>query len=52
MTLRELMTERLQFSINEQELQNRYQLTESDVNDLSDLDLFELYETVVVGVEL
>jgi hypothetical protein len=49
MTLRELMTERLLFSIDEQELKNRYQLTESDVNDLSDLDLFELYETVVVG---
>jgi hypothetical protein len=43
------MTERLLFSIDEQELKNRYQLTESDVNDLSDLDLFELYETVVVG---
>ena len=51
MTLRELMTERLLFSIDEQELKNRYQLTESDINDLSDLDLFELYETVVVGVE-
>jgi hypothetical protein len=49
MTLRQLMTERVLFSIDEQELQNRYQLTESDVRELADLDLFELYETVVVG---
>jgi hypothetical protein len=49
MTLRQLMTERVLFSIDEQELQNRYQLTESDVHELADLDLFELYETVVVG---
>jgi hypothetical protein len=48
-TLRQLITERVLFAVDAQELQNRYQLAESDVNELTDIDLFELYETVVVG---
>lgn len=46
MTLRELMIERILFSVTEQELRRDYQLSEDELTELTDLDLFDLYETV------
>ena len=40
------MTERVLFAVSPEELEERYHVTEDDVHELSDLDLFELYETV------
>ena len=46
MSLRELLTERILFAVSPEELEEQYHVTEDDVRELSDLDLFELYETV------
>ena len=40
------MTERILFAVSPEELEEQYHVTEDDVLKLSDLDLFELYETV------
>lgn len=46
MTLRQLLIERVLFAVTPEELEERYHVTEDVVHELSDLDLFELYETV------
>ena len=46
MSLRELLTERILFAVSPDELEQHYHVTEDELNQLSDLDLFELYETV------
>ena len=46
MSLRKLLTERILFAVSPEELEEQYHVTEDDVLKLSDLDLFELYETV------
>jgi hypothetical protein len=46
MTLRELLIERIQGAFTEEDLQTRM-LTIEDLTDLSDVDLFELYEDVL-----
>jgi hypothetical protein len=43
MTLRELLIERILFALTEGDLETRM-LTTEGLNDLSDVDLFELYE--------
>ncbi len=52
MNLRELIIERIMFCADDDELRDRYQLIgdlDDDLSQMSDLDLFELYEEVVVG---
>lgn len=46
MSLRELLTERVLFALSPEELEHHYHVTEDELAQLSDLDLFELYETV------
>ena len=48
MNLRQMIIERIFFAVTDEELASLYQLKVSDIQDLSDLDLFELYESVVV----
>jgi hypothetical protein len=52
MSLRELIIERILFCADEDELRDQYQMIgdlDCELSQLSDLDLFELYEEVVVG---
>jgi len=46
MTLRELLIERILGALTEQDLETRL-LSAEDLRDLSDVDLFELYEDAV-----
>ena len=47
MTLRELMIERIFTCIDEEELQDIFEVSEDELQDLTDLDFLELYEDVV-----
>ena len=46
MKLRDLLFERILFLVDEDDLREKYELTEEGVADLSDLDLLELFEDV------
>lgn len=46
MNLRELMIERILFVIDPDDLMDKYNVTDEDISDLSDLDLLELFEDV------
>lgn len=48
MDLRNLLIERILFAVTEEELDRRFQIGEEEIYNMSDLDLFELYEAVVV----
>ena len=50
MNLRDLMTERILFEIDEDELISRFQLSESDLQDLTDLDFLEVYDSVFLVI--
>ena len=50
MNLRDLMTERILFEIDEEELISRFQLNESDLQDLTDLDFLEVYDSVFLVI--
>lgn len=45
MTLREILIERIHYAIDEEEL-NKLYLLGDELEDLSDVDLFEIYEEV------
>lgn len=47
MNLRELMIERILFSVSDEELRNEFHLSDDDILELSDMDLFELHENVM-----
>ena len=47
MNLRELMIERILFSVTENELKEEFMVEEDELINLSDMDLFELYEDVM-----
>ena len=51
MNLRELVIGRILYAVSDEELQETYQLDEDGLENLSDLDLFELYEEVVLVYE-
>lgn len=51
MNLRELVIGRILYAVSDEELQETYQLDEDGLEKLSDLDLFELYEEVVLVYE-
>ncbi len=44
MSLREMIIERIRFALDESTLENTYSLYGNDLEELSDLDLLELYE--------
>lgn len=49
MTLRQLLTERVLFAVSPEELEQRFHLTEDEVVEMTDIDLFELYEAIYLG---
>ena len=46
MNLRELIVGRILYAVTEEELETRYAVPVSELDTLSDLDLFELFEEV------
>ena len=52
MTLRELIVERVLFVLTVEELFHRHHLTVDELAEISDLDLFELYEEVCIPSEI
>lgn len=46
MSLRKLLTERVLFALSPEELEEQYHVTEEEVESMTDLDLFELYESI------
>lgn len=48
MTLREMMTELILFSYDEEDLMSLFQLTEAEVTGLADQDLLELYDQTLL----
>ena len=46
MILREMMTERILFAVSNDELEIKYDISEDEIANLSDLDFLELYEEV------
>ena len=51
MSLRELMIEYILFAFSEEELLQRFQVSEEDLSSISDLDILEIYDkTLLVEV--
>jgi hypothetical protein len=48
MKLRELMTEYILFAFDEQELMQKFQITEDELADMSDIDLLEIYDQTLL----
>jgi hypothetical protein len=48
MNLRELITEYILFAYDEQQLLERFQITEGEIASLSDVDLLEIYDTTLL----
>jgi hypothetical protein len=46
LTIRQMVYERILFALSEEELREDYSLTPESLASLSDLDLFELYESL------
>jgi hypothetical protein len=46
MTLREMMTERILFAVDESILATEFDISPDEISTLSDLDFLELYEEV------
>jgi hypothetical protein len=47
MTLHQLMAERIFIMMSDEDLIEMYCITSKEVNELSDLDLFEMYEEIM-----
>lgn len=50
MNLRQLLIERVLYAVDDYTLMKYYAMTEHDLQNLSDLDLLELYEEVVYEI--
>lgn len=48
MTLRELMIERILYAIDDETLRDVYNLSDEELMELSDIDLFELFEDAIM----
>ncbi len=48
MSLRELMVEYILFAFDESELVQRFQITEDELPDLTDVDLLEIYDQTLL----
>lgn len=46
MNLRELIIERINFAMDEEELAELYSVHGDELEDLSDIDLFDIYEEI------
>jgi hypothetical protein len=46
MTLREMIIERILFAADEADLQRRFYVGLQEIHEMTDLDLFELYEAL------
>lgn len=51
MNLRELIIERILYAVADEELESNFNITVNELDELSDLDLFELFEEVYVTVD-
>ena len=49
MTLRNLIIERILFAADEADLMQHFQTSLQEVHDMTDLDLFELYEALYLS---
>lgn len=49
MTLRELMTEYILFAFGDEELMEKFQITAGELEDLSDIDLLEVYDQTLLS---
>ena len=49
MTLRNLMIEYILFAFSEQELIDKFQITEDELNNLCDVDLLEIYDQTLLS---
>lgn len=47
MNMRELVIQRILFAVSDEQLISEYGVFENEIDSMSDLDLFELYEAVV-----
>ena len=50
MSLRDMIIERIMFAVTEDELRDEFMVTENELVDLSDTDLMELFDDVMVWV--
>ena len=48
MTLRELMIEYICFAFSDEELQQKFQITDDELAGLSDMDLLEIYDQTLL----
>jgi hypothetical protein len=48
MTLRSLMTEYILFAFTSEDLLRKFYITESELQDMSDIDLLELYDSTIL----
>lgn len=51
MTLRELIVERIHYAVSEDELREEFMVEPGELMQLADVDLFELFEDVLLYVE-
>ena len=49
MTLREMMVEYILFAFTEEELMEKFHITEEEVANLSDVDLLETYDQTILS---
>ncbi len=49
MSLRELMIEYILFAFDEQELMEKFQVTEDELPDIADVDLLEIYDQTLLS---
>jgi hypothetical protein len=49
LTLRELMVEYILFAFDEDELMAKFQVTESELPNLTDVDLLEIYDQTLLS---
>lgn len=50
MSLRELITEYILFAFSDEELMERFNITEDEVHELSDIDLLEIYDMTLTQI--
>lgn len=48
LTLREMMVEYILFAFTEEELMDKFQVSEEEIPSLSDVDLLELYDQTIL----
>jgi hypothetical protein len=48
LSLRELMAEYIMFAFTEEDLMDRFQVTEDELLELSDMDLLEIYDQTLL----